>query len=324
MGKLFGFEKFLLEGFMGGEGGSGGGAGEGGAGAGGEGGAGEGGEGGAGGQVNYTYPETLDPMYHGNDHLLRHANDKGEFDMGKVMQSLVHAQNAMSTEKMPIPNNNFTEDQWKETFQKLGLPTEMDKYGLENNVPEGFEANEEMFTKFKEFAFNNNILPNQAQAMLDFHNEFVIEQNKAAVTQAQADLDNNRKALLNEWGEEGFKRNLGLADQALKHYVPDEEARKSIIATGALDNPEITRLFVNLGKGLAEDNLIPKGGNGQGYNGGSLDKAEIQSKISEVNAELRNMGKGHPGYAAKLNEYQNLFTRLHGNQPVQGAATPRV
>ena len=41
-------------------------------------------------------------------------------DAGQLAKSFIHAQRMVGQDKMAAPNNNFTDEDWKETFTKLG------------------------------------------------------------------------------------------------------------------------------------------------------------------------------------------------------------
>ena len=116
---------------------------------------------------NYKYPESLDKEYHGNPTLLKYVNkETGEFDSANIMKALIHSSKAIGADKMLVPNNEFTDEQWKDHFKKSGLP-ELDKYEVANNVAEGVQTNEDMLKGFKAAAHEAGILPKQAQAVLD-------------------------------------------------------------------------------------------------------------------------------------------------------------
>jgi len=341
---LFQFIFFNTEGggsFMGGgDGGSGGeGAGDGGGGsaagdgAGGEGGggasgdgagAGTGGEGagsstggeGAGsstgggtGEKTYTYPTGLDETYHGNATLLKYANDDGTFDNAKIAQALIHASSFVGADKIMKPNDKYTKEQWDKHYRDSGLPEKFEDYKVANNVPQGIEANEEMFNAFAKTAYEHGLLPQQAQAVMDFHNEYmgtaVNSQNEAFNNKVEAD----RQALHSEWGVDQ-KRNYELAEIALGHFCSPEQ-KLSLIKSGALDNVEVTRLFQRMGAGLGEDTL-------QKLSGGTLgmDSVDLDKRITDVSVELRSLGRTHPQYKGKMAEYQRLLDKRHGTNQV--------
>lgn len=316
---------FLIFNFMfyvdGGEGGGGsfmgGGAGGSGGEGGGEGGAG-GGEGGSGGDIKYNYPEGLDDSYHGNATLLKYADKEGNFNNAEIAKALIHASSTLGADKMVVPNKNFTSEQWTEHFRKMGVPEKAEDYGLKNNIPQGMTANEELFDTFSKKAHELGVLPNQAQAIMDFYNTSMGEQNKISSDAFREGVDQGIANLKTEWGD-GYDKNVNIAEQALLHFYPDEEARKRVIATGFLDTIEGTKFFHSLGSNLSEDSFTHE------FTGGfSETPEELVASIATVHGELTKMGKLHPQYASKMKQYQSLLNKKHGTKPVGMGSNARV
>ena len=279
---------------------------------------GEGGEGGEGGGIKYAYPEGLDKSYHGNPTLLKYANEDGSFNVANIMKSHIHATSQMGADKMVVPNQNFTPDQWKETFHNLGLPKDVAEYGVKNNLGEGQTANEDMFNKFTALAHEQGILPKQAQAISDFYNESLVGQSTSSTEAYTQKVAEETAALKTEWGEEGFPKNLAIAEQALNHLVTDEGELKAIVDSGFLDSSAVTKLFHRIGMGLQESTFDAplQGTFGQ-------DNAQLESSITTIGEELLKMGKHHPNYAAKLKDYTDALGKRHGNKPIAGSTPVR-
>lgn len=270
------------------------------------------------GGVQYQYPSGLDESFHGNPHLLKFANEDGSFDIAKLMKSSIHAQAQVGADKMLVPNKNFTEDQWRETFKKLGVPESVDEYQIENKLAEGQTANEEMFNQFKELAHKTGILPNQAQAVLDFYNE---QMAGAAEGQAKANqeyVEGEIGKLKKEWGD-SFEDRLVACDAALRHIVDDEEQLKEITESGFLNNAAVAKMFFKLAEGLQEDKF-----DAQTQGSFGMDKDQLQSRVTELSQEMLTMGKHHPNYVAKQKEYMKVLNQLHGSQPVSTGSGQRV
>jgi len=270
------------------------------------------------GDIKYSYPEGLDASFHGNPTLLKYANKEGEFNQADIMKSLIHATSQMGADKMIVPNDKFTDDQWRETFKKLGLPDSVDKYDFKSEVPEGFKVNEELMTGYKAKAHELGILPHQAKGIMEFYNEFSGKDIAAQSDSYKASLDADIATLKGEWGE-AYGKNMNIADQALKHFYPDDAERQAMIDTGFLDTIEGTKFFNMLGKSLGEDTIDFKGHESFGAS-----PEELGNQITEVHGQLTQMGKQHPQYAAKMKEYQNLLAKRHGNTVVGATVNNRV
>lgn len=258
--------------------------------------------------IQYQYPETLAEEYKGSATFNKFANDKGEFDYGKMMQSYAQLERTLGKDKIAVPTENSTADDWKSVFTKLGLPESVENYEVKNNLPEGFEENTEMLNGFKAAAHEAGVLPHQAQKMLDFYNEFstnLVKDHNEAMAKASVD---GFAALKQEWGEDGYENRLVRANQALSQFATESEIA-SLSAAGLLQNPTFAKVFDKVAIGLGEDSFTPEAKGSFG-----MDTAQIEDRINKVYSEIQSMGKTHPQYASKVKEYQDLFKQKHGSK----------
>lgn len=257
--------------------------------------------------VQYSYPKGLDESFHGNPTLLKFADKEGQFDQAGIAKALIHATSTIGADKMMVPNKNFTSEQWTETYRKLGVPEKIEDYKL--NV-EGASLDEKLVQGYTQKAHELGIHPNQAQGIMEYFNEYSGAQSTDQTAQFQQQLDADTAALKTEWGE-AYSKNLNIADQALKHFYPEEADRKSLIETGFLDTIQGTKFFNRLGAALGEDTFDH---DTQASFGSSPE--EITGQIAETYTELAAMGKGHPQYNSKMAKYNALLAKKHGTASV--------
>lgn len=223
-------------------------------------------------------------------------------DMAK---SFVNAQSMIGKDKIIVPNQYSTPDEWKGVFSKLGLPENLEKYGL--NAPEGKEVNADFLARFKEKAFENNVLPNQAQALFDWYNEFsdgvVKTQSEASQTQKTEALD----ALKKEWGE-GFDKQLHTADMALGEFAEPEQL-KYMKETGLNKDPQIVKLFAKIGASMLKEGTFK--GETVGHLGKT--KEEVKSEIDMIMGDLKHPynDRLHPNHKTAVANMSKLFTQLN-------------
>ncbi len=273
----------------------------------------EGGEGEPGG-TTVQWPEGFDEtlMPHKDSTLKNFINDKGEINHASVLKSYIHAQGIIGKDKITIPDGSFTEDQWTDTFQKLGLP-ELEKYDVKNNLPEGVEANEELFKSVREVAHKAGILPRQLQPLLDHFNNTVGEQFKAQALQAEQENNTANEALKKEWGT-AYEKNLKLADEGLKQFASQEEL-KAFEEAGYFNNPLMKKLFAKVGDALGEDTFDDRTKNSI-----ILTQDQAREEItSYYKADHPFMNRGHAQHQYYQNRMLQLQEILHGNKPVQPA-----
>lgn len=232
-----------------------------------------GGDSGGGGDA-IPWPEGLDKELHGNETLLKYYNkETKEFNVPNIMKSLIHASSSIGKDKIPVPDDKWTDDQWRETMSKLGLPESVDKYNVENKLPEGLQANEQFYSKFKEVAHSAGILPKQAQALLDWYNNTVGEETKTASDMARSTYEAGVEELKKEYGN-AYDRKMTVAQAGMEAFS-DEDTMTRMKEKGFMDDPDFTRLMVKIGEGIGEDQF-----NDDVKKSGNMTPAEIETTIA--------------------------------------------
>ena len=164
-----------------------------------------------------------------------------------------------------LPGEGSKDEDWAPVFTKLGKPEKPEGYAI--GKPKGWPAEVPYDDKgeawFRTTAHKNHLTAKQAQAMyseyMDLYVGVAKQQREAQETAKTAALESLKK----EWGgEEGWKTNLTLADRALTRFG-SPEFRKHLDDTGLGNHPEMVKIFVAIGKAMAEDTFIKgKGGGG--------------------------------------------------------------
>ena len=72
-----------------------------------------------------SYPSDLEETYHGNDIIAKHWDkDKKQFRLGNMMRSLIHSTTAIGKAKMTLPDDSWTDAQWKDLHKKISQPSQ--------------------------------------------------------------------------------------------------------------------------------------------------------------------------------------------------------
>ena len=256
--------------------------------------------------VNYQYPENLDPSFHGSKSMMKFANADGTFDYGKISQSYLQLEKHLGKDKMAIPGENSSPEEWRDTFTKMGLPESVENYSLTNTLPDGYTADESLVEGFKAKAHEMGILPNQAQGIMDFFNDFSvkgIEAQAAAGNQAQQE---GFDGLKQDWGQ-SYEHRVQGANSALSQFASKEEIAK-LNDSGLMNNPTFLQVFDKVAKGMSEDNFTPES---KGTFGMSPEGAQEQIQKLFTNPAFKN--KNHPDNPRLIEEYTKLLTHIHGD-----------
>ena len=209
-------------------------------------------------------------------------------DTSSLAKSYLHLQKNLGGDRINLPGENATDEDWKQVYSKLGVPENIADYKVD--APEGLDEN--VIGKLKEAAHKAGILPKQYQQLL---NQFA-EVNKQAVEEftnnSQQTFQESQAALKREWGP-GYDKNINLARAAVRD-LGGEEAFKVLNDSGLANNPIILKMLAKAGETLGEDAV-------KGSSSNSLEVTGQQAQ-DELNQIMTNKdrpywkGNSHPGY----------------------------
>jgi hypothetical protein len=258
-------------------------------------------DGGAGGSPAEGLPqwlsgiEGLDSEYSGDTSL------KAIQDIPSLVKSYVHAQRKMGADKTVIPNQNSTNEEWMQFYGKLGLPTEFDKYDIQ--MGEESIVKEDFFNAFKQEAYDNKMLPDQAQKMFDFFSN----RTKNAVDEQQASQQeesaNRLNGLKEEWGD-AFDQNVFKAKAAVNEFG-GEDLKAYLNESGLGNDPNLIKAFAKIGDSfLKEDNFSEAGK--PAY---AMSPSEAMEKANGIMGDLNGpyYNSMHPDHRRIVDEVSKLF-----------------
>lgn len=247
------------------------------------------------------WPADLDETLKGNPTLMKYADkDTKKFKIGEVFKALTHATSALGKDKIVKPSDAFSDSQWEEWFTAAGVPKEEDKYTIQNKVPEGLKPDENFFKEFKKFAMQNNLFPKQAQAMVDFYNNKILEQTKAAENEFKTSLNANVATLKGEWGS-AYDHNLKQTKAVMAEFTTPEEL-KQMEDSGVFYEPTIIKMFHKISQKYLED------GGPKNLPADLMGMDALQTQIKAIMAEKGYHNKAHPEHKY----YMDKMLKLQG------------
>jgi hypothetical protein len=226
-------------------------------------------------------------------------------DIAQLVKSHIHAQKMIGKDKIPVPGEGASEQDWETVFNKLGRPDSPDKYELK--LPEGAPADDPMIKGFKALAHKSGILPKQAQAVMGWMVEANQNAAKAMAAQRDNELQNGIATLKREWGP-AFDRELSRAERAVTEFGGQQLHE-------VLKNEHIpmdvrfalTRAFAKAGAALKEDAFAGGGNGGQMGN----TPAEMKAKVEELMATDAYRNANHAGHKTAVDQVSRLFQAMH-------------
>lgn len=228
-------------------------------------------------------------------------------DAGQLAKSYIHAQRMVGADKMPVPTKNFTDDDWKETFTKLGVPASPDKYDVNYNLQEG--ANDQPVKDFISHAHTLGLLPKQLQGVLDYYGN--LEQTSLDNAQKDQELNrvNNETALRKEFGL-AYDKKLNQANDVFKNFFAEELAEVKLQDGTSIGNhPGFIKALATMSEKFSEDTISA----GQESAGGLLTPQEAQKEVSKIMGDLKHPYwiKEHPNHDAAVKEVADLNNMIH-------------
>ena len=228
-------------------------------------------------------------------------------ELEALAKSYVNATRMIGQDKVAVPNNNSTEDQWNEVYDKLGRPESADKYKLEvksDVVP----LDESAIKQFAENAHQLGLNNKQAQGILEFYKDSMegsAQQSKIDTETAQA---NAEQELRKEWGsnyEANIKKAGSVAKANMNPEILDMELKDG---TRLGDHPAIIKGFANIANILSEDKLVST--ESENVSQGTDYEAEISKIVNDRDGPYWN--KSHPDHDKIVQQVFTLRTMMNG------------
>jgi hypothetical protein len=225
-------------------------------------------------------------------------------DVPSLVKSYVHAQRKMGADKVVVPNGNSTNEEWLSFYHKLGLPTEFDAYNM--NAPEKSVLKDDLAEAFKKTAFENRLLPDQAQAMFDFLNTHTSQEIERMQSVEKEELDGKINGLKEEWGE-AFEQNVHTAKLAVDEFG-GEDLKAYLNETGLGNDPNIIKVFNEIGKKFFKEDTFQ----GESRPAYALSPDQAQQRINEIQGDFNGAyyNSMHPDHKRIVDEVQKLFKMI--------------
>jgi hypothetical protein len=221
-------------------------------------------------------------------------------EIDALAKSYINATRMIGQDKVAVPNENSTDDQWNEVYNKLGRPESADKYKLEVKS-ETAPLDESAIKQFAENAHQLGLNNKQAQGILEFYKnsmEGSIQQARIDTETAQA---NAEQELRKEWGrayEENIKKAGAIAKANMNEDILNMELKDG---TRLGDHPSIIKGFANIANLMSEDKLVST--DSESVNQGTDYDAEISKIVNDRDGPYWN--KAHPDHDKIV---QQVFT----------------
>jgi hypothetical protein len=229
------------------------------------------------------------------------GNIKGLPDMAKM---LVHAQGMVGKDKVVIPNEHATDEDWSEFYGKIGRPNEANDYALAKpeDFPQDLEFSDDTLAGFQTAAHKAGLTSGQVSELFDWYNGISVAGYKAGLLQREEALNTANDTLKKDWGA-AYTEKKELAMSVVRSFLDEESS--SALDEGLGNDPRMARLFANIGAVISEDKIK---GRAPVYTPG-----ETQGEIDRVLGDLKHpyhLAK-HPAHADAVAKMSKLYDQIY-------------
>ena len=222
-------------------------------------------------------------------------------DVGQLAKSYVHSQRMIGQDKIAIPGKNATEEDWKQVYQKLGVPESADKYEVKYTVQEG--ASDQPVKDFLGHAHKMGLLPHQAQGILDYYTQLETTGREEINKQNALSLQNSQEQLRKDFGL-AYDKEVSKANTMFNKFFQNE-LKDVTLADGSniLNHPGFVKSLAKLSNSFTEDNI--SGGQDEG---GAMTPDQAEKEINKILADPNGpyWNKKHPNHESAVKEVFQL------------------
>lgn len=229
-------------------------------------------------------------------------------DLGK---SYLNLEKLIGYEKVPVPKSDDDQEGWDRWYKATGRPDKPDDYEFKRpELPKEMGYDEDTEKSFRTWAHVNGLSKKQAQNLYDGYVKTQVERHAAYATAQKQATEKAKADLMREHGSQydGF---VTSATTAINQYG-DPDFRKFLDETGLGNDPRMIRVFGRIGKEMSGETRL-KGKPEMGINEADLDTA-ITKFRADNQAALYD--KAHPGHDAAVKEFNKLFEKRFGTDPI--------
>ena len=232
-------------------------------------------------------------------------------NMDSFVKSYLHSQKLVGMDKIPIPNKYSTDSDWESVYEKLGKPKNPDGYTYD--LPKEAKLDENSLKAFSAEAHKLNLLPKQAQGIIQYYNDLASSSETEANNKAEAARQEAEKNLRKEFGST-FNDRISAAKKLATSTFGNEFLNNTLLQDGSKlgDNPIIVKAFADLAAQISEDSIVK--GDAPSY----LSNKEITRQIGVLQQPgSAYWDKKNPSHFDAVAEVQSLIQKKNNEEVVE-------
>lgn len=217
-----------------------------------------------------------------------------------LVKGFVESQRFLGGEKIPVPNETWTESDWSQHYERLGRPQTPDEYGLETpELPEDFPRDENVEKALTQRMFDLGLSKQQAQELYKSFYEVQGSSYAEAMQNAQQVRTNAEAALKKEFGT-AFDAKIDLANRAFHELAGShlEELRVMPLGDGSElgNHPTFIRMLAKAGEVMGEHKILGD----DAPTSFTMSPEEAKSEYAKLENQRFTMEEGDPELPALI------------------------
>lgn len=216
-------------------------------------------------------------------------------NIGTLAKSYVSSQKMVGANKIAVPGENASEEEWNAFYKAGGRPEEASKYNFdEKTLPEGISISPEQMAAFKEIAFEAGLSQKAFQKAVQWDIERTQQAIQTEIREREKEYSETLTRLKQEQGP-GLQQYINQCNRAMEHWGITNLAREK----GLLNNYEFITAMARIGAAISESRLPD----------GDLPNKDPQSRINEIlaNKEGPYYRRDDPRHEAAVQEMRELI-----------------
>ena len=232
-------------------------------------------------------------------------------DLNGLVKSYISAQSMVGADRVVIPKEGASAEEWKSFYQKTGTPDAPEAYGLEQiELPQGAPVDHRLDPQIQQLFHKYNLTKAQAAGLYKEYSDLVSQDLSAQISAQEQAVQTELANFKAQVGGQ-FDTMVAQAKQAV-YAFGGEEVKAWFNETGIGDHPKMIQLFANIGKLIGEDKGF-RDGSGAGGFATSQDgaRAEIAQLQGDQDFMKSYMDRDHPNHLQAKTRMNNLWQKAY-------------
>ena len=229
-------------------------------------------------------------------------------DVENLAKAYVNASSMIGRDKVVIPAENSSANDWNEVYTRLGRPESPDGY----QIDAGEGADENMLGWFHQAAHDIGLNNTQAQKLVTAYNELTSSQSEGINENTQLAFDETVKELKGEWGA-AFDDKVTNAGAAFAHFGGDDAFTELVLENGMRvgDHPGFLKAWAQAAEFItskvSEDQFV-----GVEKTAGVMTPEEAKTKLVEIERPDGPLfDRAHPQHDHYVSERNRLYGYIY-------------